>query len=427
MRAIEAWQRWVSDDDPLSSRDAVRPSRAADVLRRHPTVADGLLAVAVAALCLPQLVYWSRESTGGLAVRLAFSVLMVAPLVWRRRFPLSTFAVAASVALVQWGAGVTLAADVALLIYLYTVASRYRVRVGVLAAAVVELGVVLAATRWDLAASLDLPWLPAVVLLSGPVAAALLLGMSVRARRESMAALSDRARQLERERDQQAALAVAAERRRIARELHDVVAHSVSVMVTLSDAAVLKAGREPQRAADAMRQVSTTGHQALDEMRRLLGVLRSEDDPEGRHPQPGIGSIDALVSQVRAAGLAVEVEVTGPLGAVPAGEGLAVFRIVQESLTNALKHARGATHARVGIAVNDDVIEVEVRDDGTSTDADPAGAAGLGLVGMRERVAVYGGTLDAGHDADGGWQVRARLPWGRDRDLAPALTPEVAR
>ena len=145
MRAIEAWQRWVSDDDPLSSPDAVRPSRAADVLRRHPTVADGLLAVAVAALCLPQLVYWSRESTGGFAVRLAFSVLMVAPLVWRRRFPLSTFAVAASVALVQWGTGVTLAADVALLIYLYTVASRYRVRVGVLAAAVVELGVVLAA------------------------------------------------------------------------------------------------------------------------------------------------------------------------------------------------------------------------------------------------------------------------------------------
>ena len=425
MTWARAWRRWVSDDDPPSALDAARRRRAAEVLRRHPRLVDGMLALAVAAFCTPQLVYWSRLSTSGFAARLVLSALLVAPLVWRRRFPLSTFAVAAAVALVQWSLGVTLAGDIALLIYLYTVASRYRLRVGVLAAAVVELGVVLAALRWDLAASLDLPWLPAVVLLSSPVAAALLLGTSVRARRESMTALADRARQLERERDQRAALAVAAERRRIARELHDVVAHSISVMVTLSDAASLKAPREPQRAAEAMRQVSATGHQALDEMRRLLGVLRSEDDPEGRHPQPGIGSIDALADQVRAAGLAVEVDVTGPLAALPAGEGLAVFRIVQESLTNTLKHARGASHAHVGIEVRADVIEVDVRDDGAGQHQ--AGAPGLGLVGMRERAAVYGGTVEAGPDQAGGWRVQARLPWDGHGHLAVARAREVAR
>ena len=426
MTWVEAWQRWLSDDDPARAlHPGARHGRAGDALRRHPTVVDGLLALAVAAFCVPQLAYWSQQSSSGFAVRLAFSALMVAPLVWRRRFPLSTFAFAATVALVQWSVGVTLAGDVALLVYLYTVASRYRVRVGVLAAGVVELGVVLAALRWDLAASLDLPWLPAVVLLSGPVAAALLLGISVRSRRDSMTALSDRARRLERERDQQAALAVAAERRRIARELHDVVAHSISVMVTLSDAAALKAAREPQRAADAMRQVSATGHQALDEMRLLLGVLRSEDDPEGRHPQPGIGSLEALVAQVRAAGLPVDVAVTGPLAAVPTGEGLAVFRLVQESLTNALKHAASASRAWVEIDVHDDGIDLDVRDDGTAAPA--PGSPGLGLVGMRERVAVYGGTVEAGPDAAGGWRMHAWLPLGHDRDRAEAAAREAAR
>jgi signal transduction histidine kinase len=177
------------------------------------------------------------------------------------------------VGLLQWILDVPLTADIALLVYLYTVASRYPLRVGVLAWGVVEAGALMAAFRW----AMTRHWLETFVLLSGPAVAGLLLGVSIRNRRSSLSALTARASQLERERDQQAIIATAAERTRIARDMHDVVAHSLSVMVTLSEGAALKQAAEPERAFAAMRQVSATGRQALDEMRRLLGVLRTSD------------------------------------------------------------------------------------------------------------------------------------------------------
>ena len=431
--ARRRWSRWLADDaaDRGTARGplANMTGAAAAWARRRPTAVDAALAGVVAACTLPQLVYWARYPEGGFGVRLLFTALLVAPLVWRRRFPLGTFAFAASVALVQWNVNVSLAADVVLLIYLYTVASRYPTRVAVVAATVVEVGVLMAASRWNLAGSLAQPFLERVVLLSALVAVALLLGISVRIRRQSLSALTDRAERLERERDQQATIAAAAERTRIAREMHDVVAHSLSVMVTLSDAAALKQRSDPERAADVIRQVSVTGHQALDEMRGLLGVLRTEDDPGDRAPQPGVGQVDALLDRVRSAGLSAELTITGPYDAMAKGVELTVYRIVQEAVTNTLKHASEPTRIAVGILVLDHEVVVDVVDDG-AWQADQVVAGGLGLTGMRERVTVHDGSVDAGPRPDGGWRVHARLPIRPDGSRsarAGAAAMETAR
>ena len=413
MELVQQWNAWLSDEDRVHPTDGgpfgSRYHRLVVWVRVHPTAVDSILALLVAAFTIPQLVYWARQPDGGFAVRLLFTALMVAPLVWRRRYPLSVFAFAVVVALVQWSANVTLAADVALLVYVYTVASRYPLRVAVLAAAVVELGVALAALRWDLAASLGQPWLASVLLLSAPVLAALLLGVSVRIRRQSVDALTERAERLERERDQEAAIAVAAERTRIAREMHDVVAHSLAVMVTLSDAAALKLAVEPERAALAMREVSATGHQALDEMRGLLGVLRAADDRAGLQPQPGLADVGGLVEQVRATGITAELSMTGSASSLTPGAELTAYRIVQEAITNTLKHAQAPKRITVDIRLRDDSVTIDVQDDGVGNGL-AAGTQGMGLAGMRERVAVHGGMVSTGPDPTGGWGVHALLP-----------------
>jgi signal transduction histidine kinase len=414
---VRWWVQWLSDDPGHAT---TAPGRIQTLYRnvaasisRHTTVADTALAVALAACTVPQLVHLARSEPGLFGKVLLFSALLVVPLIWRRRFPLSTFAFAALMALAQWIVNVRVAADVTLLVYLYTVASRYPVRVGVLATSVIEAGTLMAALRWPLTRL----WIETFVLLSGLVVAGLLLGISVRHRRNSLSALTQRAEQLERERDQQATIAAAAERTRIAREMHDVVAHSLSVMVTLSEGAALKQAAEPERAGRAMRQVSATGHQALDEMRRLLGVLRTEDAPESRQPQPGMAQIDGLFDQVRATGLAAGLIVTGTPAALPPGAELTVYRIVQEALTNTLKHAAGPTRVSVAIAYRPGSITVDVHDDGAGGRVRPeletgtgTGTAGHGLAGMRERAAVYGGTVSAGPDPAGGWHIRAHLP-----------------
>lgn len=426
-RLVRWWRQWLSAGPGGAARAPGRVEtfyrNVAASVSRHATAADAVLAVALAACTVPQLVWWATKGPGGpgqFSEMVLFSAMLVVPLAWRRRFPLSVFAFVAVVALAQSVVNVRLAADVTLLVYLYTVARWYPVRVGVLAAAVIEVGAVLAAIRWDLTRS----WLESLVYLSGLAVASLLLGVSVRHWRNSLSTLTERAEQLERERDQQARIAAAAERTRIAREMHDVVAHSLSVMVTLSEGAALKQAAEPERAKRAMRQVSATGHQALDEMRRLLGVLRTEDAPEPRQPQPGLAQLDGLLDQVRATGLAAELTVTG-LGvtgltvtelaaAMPAGAELTVYRIVQEALTNTLKHAAGPTRVSVGIACRPDAVTVDVHDDGARRPAGPQasghGLAGHGLAGMRERAAVYDGAVSAGPDPAGGWRVRARLP-----------------
>jgi signal transduction histidine kinase len=310
-----------------------------------------------------------------------------------------------AVAFVQWLTSTPSSADAALLVGLYSVAAYEPRRWGPpLAFAILELGVLLTAARYDSDDSLIAEFLT----LSAFVVAAYAMGVYVRTRRQHIAALTERARQLERERDQQARLAVADERARIAREMHDVVAHNLSVMIALADGAQLTAARDMQAAERAMGAVSSSGREALDEMRRLLGVLREHGDTP-LAPQPGLDQLDALVDQVRGAGLATRLTRTGKPAPLSPGIQLAVYRLVQEALTNTLKHARGASEAEVRLHYGDGALSLEVVDDGAPAKAVPGGH---GLAGMRERAAAYGAAVEAGPRSEGGWRVEARFPAG---------------
>jgi signal transduction histidine kinase len=233
------------------------------------------------------------------------------------------------------------------------------------------------------------------------------VGRTIHRSQMQAAQLRDLAAQLEVEREKKAQTAVAEERNRIAREMHDVVAHSVSVMVVQSQAAQRLLEGEQGAARKALDSIETTGRQALTEMRRLLGIVRRTDAELALAPQPSISHLEDLIEQVREAGLPVELRVEGDDSSLPPGVDLSAYRIVQEALTNTLKHA-GPSHAEVVIRHRDDEVEVEVTDDGAGNGK--GGGSKQGLIGMRERVALYGGVLESGKKAGGGYVVRARLP-----------------
>jgi len=237
-----------------------------------------------------------------------------------------------------------------------------------------------------------------------PVAA----GQATRSRAQLADELADRAVALERAREGEAQAAVQEERARIARELHDVVAHDVSVMVVQAAAAKRIVEREPDRAEEAIVSIEGTGREALAEMRRLLGVLRRGDEDLALAPQPSLSRVDALLARTRAAGLDVALERSGDDAPLPAGVDLAAYRVVQEALANVVRHA-GAEHATVRLTYDPRAVVVEVVDDGRGA-ADGGGKAGHGLIGLRERVDLYGGDFEAGPRAEGGFGVRARLP-----------------
>jgi signal transduction histidine kinase len=244
-----------------------------------------------------------------------------------------------------------------------------------------------------------------------------LLGRALRGRGQHAEQLAQRAAQLEADQQAQARAAVAAERARIARELHDVIAHSVSVMVIQAGAAEQLLGQAPERARGPPEAVQDTGRQTIVELRRLLGILREDGQEPSLAPQPGLAGLDLLVEEMRQAGLPVQLRVEGRPGRLPPGIDLAAYRILQEALTNTLRHA-GPARAEVTVRYQDHAVELEVLDDGPG--AGPHAAvdvgSGQGLVGMRERVALYGGTLQAGPrdttagSAATGYAVRARLP-----------------
>ena len=292
---------------------------------------------------------------------------------------------------------------VALAIALYTVAATLR-RAEALAAAVLTAGLVVAVVGHD--GTHD--WALAVSDAAGFAAAVLIVGLYVNTRRAYLAALRDRASRMERERDQNNALAAALERARIAREMHDSVAHHLTVIVALSDGALAAVARAPAEASEAIRDVSRTAREALTETRRLFAVLRAGSGPELWQPLPGLADLDDLLGTVRAAGLPVRYERGGSAGDLPAGLQLAVFRLVQEALTNTMKHGGPGASATVRLQLSPAEVCVEVDDDGTGS-AREAGAPGGGLTGMRERVSAFGGELDCGPRQPQGWRVTARL------------------
>ncbi|MFZ0755889.1 MAG: histidine kinase, partial [Trebonia sp.] len=306
-------------------------------------VFDVLVTVLAAALSLPNLYQGGARPWPGVAAFVVLA-LMVAPLVVRRIWPIPVFGwiLVTQIAAVSWDSH--LIAGAALLIALYTVARLQSRRDALACGGVLELTVV---TALPLLAGAG--WWHDLIFLSGLIAAALGLGLYTGTRRAYLAELRDRADRLERERDQQAALAVAAERTRIAREMHDIVAHHLTVMITLSEAAIAASASSPERANDVMRSVADTGRRALADTRRLLGVLRqrpSQDpgqgpgqDPGGSlQPVPDLTQLDTLIEQVRSAGLDTTLEIHGQAPDVPAGVQLTVYRLVQEALTNTLKH-----------------------------------------------------------------------------------------
>jgi signal transduction histidine kinase len=307
--------------------------------------------------------------------------------------------------------------DFAMLVIIYTVAadgarwaSRFALIGGLCAGTLSQL-------RWPATEAGGLGGVLIAIFQTVPFALAWVLGDSIRTRRAYLAQLEERAARLEKEREAQAKVAVAAERARIARELHDVVAHNVSVMVVQADGAAYVLDSSPDQAKKALETISSTGRQALAEMRRLLGVLRTGEHKEvGEYvPQPDVEQIDDLVEQCRTSGLPVDFKVEGTPRPLPSGVELTAYRIVQEALTNTRKHGGPNTGASVRLVYFDDGLGLLVEDDGKGAphelyEEGGVDGQGHGLIGMRERVGMVGGTLDAGPRPGGGFRISALLP-----------------
>jgi signal transduction histidine kinase len=392
----------VSDtaDELLPSWLAQRAERLVRLSAGHPFAIDLTIALAAAALSIAGLATQRRLDP----IMLSFCAALCAPLLLRRPSPRLCFTLVALVAFVQWLLAAPQLADAAVLIALYWVALEGDLAEVVLAAATVEAGAVMAAVRWSPSEPLKV-W----VGLSGLATAAGVLGVTIRQRRALLVSLQEKAARLEIERDQQGRLAAAAERARIAREMHDIVAHNLSVMIALAEGATYAMDTSPDRAAEATQRVSATGREALVEMRRLLGVLREDTAAQPLEPQPSLGRLDELLARVDAAGIPVTMELDGDPRELADGVQLTVFRVAQEALTNTLKHAARPTRAHLALSCRPGQVELEVTDTGERQPTAPSSSQGRGLHGMRERAATYGGMLEAGPRPQGGWRVHLQL------------------
>jgi signal transduction histidine kinase len=431
---------------------------------RHPWVTDSIIAGIYA---VPMLIVLSLEGVGAvpetrptsmIALNLIVVVAMGSALLFRRHAPLAVLAVTwlgLLVSFPDYGQGDVLPVFFAL----YAVAVYRSVRAAWIGLAIsVGVGICGAVIHRSL---LEEPWGSVSAQYSVVMLAVTLIGINIGNRKRYVAAIIDRAAQLARERDQQAQLARISERSRIAREMHDIIAHSLSVMVALADGADALAEKDPARSRGAMREVAATGRGSLVEMRRLLGVLADDQETDAaatatnavapgnasgaqasgeltsgarsialqssqphasqsptapsREPQPGVGQLADLVESFRSAGLPTRLEMTGQMPKNP-GIQLTLYRIVQESLTNALRYSLHPSMITVRVNSLQGRLEVVISDDGRQRPSAPSQGSGRGIVGMRERVALYGGTLDAGRSPGGGWRVRATMTTDEESD-----------
>ncbi|MFI5568666.1 sensor histidine kinase [Streptomyces sp. NPDC051740] len=339
---------------------------------------------------------------------LVLSLGLSAPLLLRRTHPAAVLLATAPFALANAWSGTALQAALLQLLVIYHIALRVPLRNLWWAAALMLAPVMVSTARYG-----EGEWHQQIGSHLTSIAVAVLIGITVRTRQNYTEALEDRARRLEVERDQQAQLAAATERARIAREMHDIIGHNLSVITGLADGGKYAARKSPERAAQALDAIGTTSRQALGELRRLLDVLRDDDTahPAERAPQPGLTDLDQLIDGVRSAGLPVHTRVEGR-AALPPGRQLTVFRVVQEALTNTLKHAGPETTSEISITHGDKgAVTVTITDTGKGTPPSTP-SDGRGIPGMRERTALYGGTLEAGPrpHPEQGWRVRLHLP-----------------
>jgi signal transduction histidine kinase len=392
------------------SRISTTVAAVREAVRRHPWLTDSLLALFLTFVSEASAIL-SRTHSGHSveALEVVLVPFTTAPVAFRRYRPTAVLAITVTAGAVILIFTSQAQFPVGVLVALYTVASRC------------ERPTSIRAAKW-----VALPIAVGVLVSTGArpgraipelavFAIAWVIGDNIRTRRAYLAELEARAERLEREREEKAERAVIEERTRIARELHDVIAHNVSVMVVQASAGEELFDTNPERARESLAAVASTGRAALAELRRLLGVIRAEEErPDGPAyaPQPGIEYVEDLVRQVREAGLAVELSVLGQPRELPEGVGLCAYRIVQEALTNTLKHAH-ASHAEVSVRYVDDALELQVVDDGRGASAanGEGSGGGHGLIGMRERVALFGGELTSRSRGDErGYEVRARLP-----------------
>jgi signal transduction histidine kinase len=387
--------------------------------RRLPASAwvfDSALALVAASLPAAWYVFEAPGSglpRGRFVLGWALVLLHTLPLVARRRFPGTVLALVV-------GSGLVFTAldlppgdlGVAILVAVYSVAAYGSWSVALAGLAGVEVALVaLQLTPGRTGAD-------TLVHNLGGVAAAWLLGRFAHNYRTYAARLEERTTELEQAREELARRAVTEERLRLARELHDVVAHAMSVIAVQSGVGAHVADTNPQEAAKALAAIEATSRAALEELRRLLGVLRQEDEPQGAlAPVPGLADLDSLLAEVGKAGLAVKLQINGTRPPLPAGVDLSAYRIVQEALTNVVKHA-GPARAQVVVGYRDHEVTVEVIDDGrgaVTSASDGRVGTGHGLIGMRERVQAFGGDLQTGPRPGGGFRVAARLPFAADQ------------
>jgi signal transduction histidine kinase len=415
----------------LQQRLLDRQARHREADRRRPWVRDLILPLALlvgtAAAALngqEERGPFPHERSWPVWVVLLAMAALVTPLFWRRRAPLVAFSGVAAVLLAEWAFGIFIPTAISLLVAIFSVARRASMR----------------ALAWTVGATAGMLSLAAFVLFPGPnrttmgfllmgtATAAVALGMVIRTRGAYTKALEDRAARLETERDQRARLAASAERTRITREMHDIVGHHVSIIIGLADGGATLAATLGERSEEPLRLIAETGRQALGELRLVLGVLREESpapphtddashlngsrpkETQPEQPQPGIGDLDRLLAGVRSAGLTVGYRTSGDLRNLAPGLQLTIYRIVQEALTNTLKHAGAGASAEVEVAADRGEVRVRVRDNGSGSGsavprAEPDGDnARQGVLGIRERAGLYGGTVTAGPEGTG-WIV----------------------
>ena len=377
-----------------------------------PWLVDVTIALGLSALSLLAVASGATEAGQSDPLSLVLLLLETLPLIVRRRWPIPVLVVtlaatALHASLVQ---GQVVNESLGALVALFTVAERYPRRVAIVAAVVVAftfLGVIVGKAGTQVAVAGTIQTMLSVVIV-------LALGDWARTRRQYAAAIEENARLQEAEREERSRRAVEDERERIARELHDIVTHHVSVIVIQAGAGLTALDRRPERVRPALEAIDRTSREALTDMRRMLGMLGDAPGTAGtaddaRAPIPRLERLGELIEEVRSAGLPVELSVDGAPRPLDAGVELAAYRIVQEALTNALKHARGA-RARVRLAYEPLALEIEVTDQGGTGEHDLGDAGGgRGLIGMRERVALYGGRFDAGRTPTG-FRIFARLP-----------------
>jgi signal transduction histidine kinase len=371
---------------------------------RTPGAVDVTVAlVFTLALQLEIWIWWVPEEMGPKPLAAVMGILLTLPLLWRRQAPLACLVASMSVLLV-WtliaapqGSLVPFLTTLALVFSLAVHASTRRAAAGLAVSAAVFAVEITSTTNS----------FGDYVFIGAFLAGSWLAGRAVRARQQRADELFDRAVRLEVEHEEKAREAAANERARIARELHDVISHSVSVMVVQAGAAEQVFDSEPDQARRSLRSIQETGRQARLELRRLLGLMRADGEGTDLAPQPGLAELQTLVEQLRQTGLEVDLDVSVEPKTVSLGLELSAYRIIQEALTNALKHG-GPGRARVFVRHDGDALELEVLDEGQGHA--PSDGGGFGLIGMRERITLYGGELEHGRRNGGGYRLRARLP-----------------